>query len=106
MTSSDSQASPRLLEPFNNLCRGVARLKQKNTIDVEDAKEVMEFYGVQLVQHLSQIVAIPSDPRDLAVEVIINVLKDSKFKHEFIELLKTACQRNEMVSQYIGFDNE
>ena len=104
MTSSDNnnQASPRL----NNLCRAVARLKQKDTIDVEDAKEVIQFYGVQLLQHLSQIIAIPSDPRDLAVEVITNILKDSKFKHEFIELLKTACQRNQWVSQYIGFDNE
>ncbi|MGA8084720.1 MAG: hypothetical protein WB988_22940 [Candidatus Nitrosopolaris sp.] len=108
MTSGDSnnQASPRLLETLNNLCRAVARLKQKDTIDVDDAKEVMQFYAVQLVQHLSQIVAIPSDPRDLAVEEITNVLKDSKFKYEFIELLKTACQRNQWVSQYIGFDNE
>lgn len=60
MTSSDSKASPRLLETLNNLCRAVAKLKQKDTIDVGDAKEVLEFYGVQLVQHLSQIVAIPS----------------------------------------------
>jgi len=108
MTSSDNnnQASPRLLETLNNLCRAVARLKQKDTIDVEDAKEVIQFYGVQLVQHMSQIVALPSDPRDLAVEEITNILKDSKFKHEFIELLKIACQRNQWVSQYIGFDNE
>jgi hypothetical protein len=73
---------------------------------VEDVKEVMQFYGVQLVQHLSQIIAIPSDPRDRAVEEIINILKDSKFAHEFIELLKTACQKNEWVSQYIGVDKE
>jgi replicative DNA helicase Mcm len=108
MSSSDNnnQSSPRLLETLNNLCRVVARLKQKDTIDVEDAKEVIQFYAVQLVQHLSQIVAIPSDPRDLAVEEINNILKDSKFKHEFIELLKAACQRNQWVSQYIGFDNE
>ncbi|MGC1931300.1 MAG: hypothetical protein WA667_20205 [Candidatus Nitrosopolaris sp.] len=44
---------------------------QKDIVDVEDAKEVMQFYEVQLVQHLSQIAAIPSDPRDLAVEEII-----------------------------------
>jgi hypothetical protein len=35
-----------------------------------------------------------------------NVLRDSKFKYEFIELLKIACQRNEWVSKCIGFDNE
>ncbi|MFY9869644.1 MAG: hypothetical protein WAK17_08000 [Candidatus Nitrosopolaris sp.] len=48
---------------MNNLCRAVARLEQKDTIDVEDGH-----YGVQLLQHLSQLIAIPSDPRDLAVE--------------------------------------
>lgn len=31
-----------------------------------------------------------------------NVLRDSKFKYEFIELLKIACQRNEWISKCIG----
>jgi hypothetical protein len=65
MVSSDDNnlAPPRLLETLNNLCRAVARLEQKDTIDVDDGH-----YGVQLLQHLSQLIAIPSDPRDLAVE--------------------------------------
>jgi hypothetical protein len=31
-----------------------------------------------------------------------NVLRDSKFKYEFIELLKIACQRNEWVQNTLG----
>lgn len=50
MTSKDTNnlASPRLLETLNNLCFAVARLKQKEIIDVDDVKEVTAFYGVQL----------------------------------------------------------
>jgi hypothetical protein len=106
MTLHDSQASPRLFETLYNLCRALARLKQKDTIDPEDVKEIAQFYNVQLVHHLSQVVAIPSDPHDLSVEVIVNILRSSKFKYEFIELLKTACERDEWVSGYIGFNKE
>jgi MoxR-like ATPase len=108
MSSQDdkNRTSPRLLETLNNLCRAIARLKLKNTIEVDDVREAIEFYGVQLVQHLSQTVVTPSDARDLAVAEINNILRDSKFKHEFTELLKAACDNNELVSQYVGFDNE
>jgi len=35
-------------ETLRNLCYAVARLKLKNTVDAEDAKEVIEFYDRQL----------------------------------------------------------
>jgi DNA replicative helicase MCM subunit Mcm2 (Cdc46/Mcm family) len=39
MTAKDSEASNRLWETLRNLCYAIARLKLKNTIDTEDAKE-------------------------------------------------------------------
>jgi len=48
MNLEDSDASNRLWETLRNLCYAVARLKLKNTVDAEDAKEVIEFYDRQL----------------------------------------------------------
>ncbi|MFZ0512319.1 MAG: hypothetical protein WAM14_11990 [Candidatus Nitrosopolaris sp.] len=48
MTKPESRESPRLFDTLTNLCYAVARLKQKDSIDIDDAKEVIEFYNLQL----------------------------------------------------------
>jgi len=103
MTKPESHESPRLYDTLTSLCYAVARLKQKDIIDIEDVKDVIEFYNLQL-HHLSQLVAIPRDLRELAFEEIINTLKDSAFKHEFIELVRTVCRTNVFVREYISED--
>jgi hypothetical protein len=66
-------------------------------------QEVIEFYNLQL-HHLSQLVAIPRDPRDLAYEEIISALRGSPFEHEFVELVRTVRKTNVFVREYIGED--
>jgi DNA replicative helicase MCM subunit Mcm2 (Cdc46/Mcm family) len=103
-TKPGSRESPRLFDTLTSLCYAVARIKQKNTIDVDDVEDVIEFYNVQLL-HLSQLVAVPIDPRDLAFEEIINTIKgSSSFRHEFIELVKTVRKKNVFIREYIGDD--
>lgn len=87
VTKPESQQSPRLLDTLTSLCYAVTRLKQKNTIDIDDdVNDVIEFYNEQLL-HLSELVSIPRDPRDLASEEIVAALKDSPFRYEFVELV-------------------
>jgi DNA replicative helicase MCM subunit Mcm2 (Cdc46/Mcm family) len=100
MTRPESRESPRLFDTLTSLCFAVARLKQKEIIDIEDVQEVIEFYNLQL-HHLSQLVAIPRDPRDLAYEEIISALTVSPFEHEFVELVRTVCKTNVFVREYM-----
>jgi hypothetical protein len=44
----------------------ISRLKLKNTVDGDEAKETMGFYNIVL-QQLEQLVNVTSDPRDIAV---------------------------------------
>jgi DNA replicative helicase MCM subunit Mcm2 (Cdc46/Mcm family) len=108
MTPEDSEASNRLWETLRNLCHAIARLKLKDTIDVEDVTEIIEFYNRQL-KYWSQIVnipSIPSDPRDTAYQEIIKKLTGQKFAVEFEQLLQAVCKDNVCVSEYIGFNKE
>ena len=103
MTRPESHESPRLFDTLTSLCFAVARLKQKDIIDIEDVKEVIEFYNLQL-HHLSELATIPRDPRDLVYEGIVSALKGSSFGHEFVELVRTVSKTNVFVREYIGED--
>jgi hypothetical protein len=100
MSPEDSEASNRLWETLRNLCYAVARLKLKDTVDVKDAKEVIEFYNKQL-EYWSQIADIPPDIRDLAKQEMVKKLTGQKFATEFIELLKAVCEDTMVVDQYV-----
>ena len=106
ITRPGSQATPRLFDTLYNLCRAIATIKQKTTVDLEDVEEVIELYDIQLKQHLSRLVDIPCDLRDLAVEEVFKVLEKwgSKFGYEYIELLKIVCEKVEWISYFIGFN--
>lgn len=103
MTGPQSYHSPRLFDTLSSLCYVLARIKQKNQIDVDDVNDVMEFYNEQLL-HLSKLVSIPRNPCELAYEEIVNSFKGSAFKHEFIECVKTVQKKNIFLRVYIGED--
>jgi DNA replicative helicase MCM subunit Mcm2 (Cdc46/Mcm family) len=101
MTQDNSQSSNRLHDTLRKCCIAVARLKLKDTVETEDAREVIEFYDKQL-KYWSQIATdIPSDPRDLAYQEINKKLDGQPFKSEFIELLKAVCKDNVNINEYV-----
>jgi len=95
--------SPRIFDTLKNISFAIARLKQKDAIEVEDADEAIEFYNV-ILQQLEEIVIITKDPRQLAVDEIISILSSTKYRYDFVELVKIACKNNEFVARYIGND--
>jgi MCM P-loop domain len=107
MIPKGSQTSNRLLDTLRKCCYAVARLKLKDTIEAEDAREVIEFYNKQL-GYWSQVKAdIPSDPRDLAYQEIVKKLTGQKFAIEFEQLLQAVCKDNIYVDRYtMKFDEE
>jgi DNA replicative helicase MCM subunit Mcm2 (Cdc46/Mcm family) len=107
-TKQGSKTTPRLFETLYNLGRAIATINQHDIVSLEDVEEVIEIYNEQLSQHLSKLVDMPSDTRDLAVEEAFKVLEKlaSKFGYDYIELLKIVCEKVEWVSYFIGFGEE
>ena len=69
--------SERVLPTLHKLIKAVARLKLKTIADEEDAKEVMEFYNVMLVDFQKSVV-VSQSPRDLAYNECLLLLERSK----------------------------
>ena len=102
--SNNNFGSPRILVTLPKLAKAVARLKLKEIVDEEDAKEVMEFYNVMLHEFQKQVV-ISQSPRDIGYQEGVSILEQCK---EFggislEELFKNICQRNEQLANYFEF---
>ncbi|MDP9289511.1 MAG: AAA family ATPase, partial [Thermoproteota archaeon] len=93
--------SPRILDALLRITHAIARLKQKEIVETKDAIEAMEFYNV-ILQQLSEVVTIPKNPNDLAIDEITNILNVSRVPYDFTELVREVCKRNELVARYIG----
>jgi DNA replicative helicase MCM subunit Mcm2 (Cdc46/Mcm family) len=93
--------SPRIRETVFRIAATIAKLKLKKIVDEEDARETMQFYNV-ILQQIEMIVTVPTNPRDVTYEECLNVLRENKWPVAFEEVIKTACERNQQVSHYIG----
>jgi hypothetical protein len=95
---------PRKLEGLKRIAIAISKLKLKNEVDEEDAKDAMEFYNFILF-HFNQIVPVSQTPKEVAYDTFINILRESEhYPIAVKELARTACQRNEQIKDYIGED--
>jgi replicative DNA helicase Mcm len=99
--------SDRVLPTLHKLVKAVARLKLKEIVDEEDAKEVMEFYNVMLVDFQKSVV-VSQSPRDLAYNECVSILEQIK---EFAgitleDLFKKVCENNEQLAKYFEYDDK
>ena len=101
MGSVGVRGLPRKLESLESAAIALAKLKLKNVVEAEDVTEIMEFYNLILL-HFRQSAAVSRNPRDIAYEECVDVLKSSKFAISYEEIVKSACSRNEKVKRYIG----
>jgi replicative DNA helicase Mcm len=93
--------SPRVEGTVVAITKMIARLKLKSIADAEDAREMMQFYNL-ILKEFSAVVTVQSDPRDIAYNECVDVLRGTKFAITFEEVLKSACARNEHVRLYVG----
>lgn len=98
--SDHFRTSKRLLEKLTRIAKSIARIKLKDEVDVDDAKEALEFFNAVIIQYQSFIQTIPKDPRYLAIGVFMDILKPG-FPYSFEELAKSVCERNEYVKSYL-----
>jgi hypothetical protein len=101
MGSVGVRGLPRKLESLESAAIALTKLKLKNVVDAEDVTEIMEFYNLILLR-FRQSAAVSRNPRDIAYEECVDVLKSSKFAISYEELIRSACNRNEKVKRYIG----
>jgi replicative DNA helicase Mcm len=104
--SNPSLVSKRIHETLIRIAKSISKLKLKENIDVDDAKEALEFYNAVIYQYLDSTVLIPNDPKDIAIFEFTNILKNSVFAYSLEELATRACQNNKYVGAYLLGENK
>lgn len=99
--------SDRVLPTLHKLAKAVARLKLKEIVDGADAKEVMEFYNVMLLDFQKNVV-VSQSPRELAYNECVSILERMKgFGGITLEdLFKKICENNEQLANYFGYNEK
>lgn len=105
VNTAERYGSPRVRETVYRIAKTIATLKLKREVDIQDAKDTMQFYNV-IQQQLSQTVRVSASPRDVAFNECLDVLKELYVPISYEELLKAACANNQQVSRYIGHNIE
>lgn len=96
--------SERVLPALRKISKGFARLKLKEIVDEEDAKDEMEFYDFMLLNFQKSVVIFQS-PIDVAYQECVTVLKSNKnFGYTLEELFTTVSKNNKQVASYFGYD--
>ncbi|HSF50155.1 MAG TPA: AAA family ATPase, partial [Nitrososphaeraceae archaeon] len=97
--------SPRRRDSIYRIAKAISKLNLKNVVDVDDAKDAIEFYNVVLLE-LERTVSAPEDPRDVAYKECISILQNLKDFGGITldDLFKKACERNMQVHQYFGIN--
>jgi DNA replicative helicase MCM subunit Mcm2 (Cdc46/Mcm family) len=87
--------SKRKLETIIRLCKAVAKLKLKETVEAEDVIHATRFYSAIVYNSMHIRAPIPKDPVNLAIEEYIAILKEKKDdSFLYTDLLKQVCEKN------------
>lgn len=106
----DNKVSPRKLETLYNLAKARAKLKLKDIVDAEDAKETVNYFS-RVVNEYYQSTVIATDPRDVCVSIIEQILEQNSKSAlttgpiNFTDLIIMACEKDQQVKLYIGPDD-
>jgi hypothetical protein len=91
----------RKLESLLRVAIGIARLKLKWTVDLEDAKETIEIFRV-MFQNYNHMISAVRDPRDVSYEEIKQVVREHNgYPIHFTEAVRKACEHKELVKYYL-----
>ena len=102
--TNEGLAGKRTLDGLVRMAEAQARLHLSDIVTVEIAEEVIDDVRAMLKQ-MRSFVEILADPKEIAINEIVEVVKDLKGQPIlFQEAAKAACQNNEDVRAYLGTD--
>jgi len=96
-----NRISKRPFETLYNLAFARAKLKFKDVVDIDDAKETIDFYSKVTEDYNSQVER-PLDPRDVAFMKCVEIIQKCESGIAIKELFDMACESNQQIDSYIG----
>ena len=93
--------SNRVLNTLYRMAKAIARLKLKDIVDEEDAKDAMSFYNVMLL-NFKMAVNVSTNPKDIAYNEFVKILQNTPNGITVPELCNIATENNKQIKAYLG----
>jgi DNA replicative helicase MCM subunit Mcm2 (Cdc46/Mcm family) len=94
-------ATNRLLETLQRIAKALARLYLRDKVDVELAGEVIDFVNYMLDEFSGASYRI-ADPRSLAYDETVAVIRQQSVPIDLTEAIRMACQKHKQIAYYLG----
>jgi DNA replicative helicase MCM subunit Mcm2 (Cdc46/Mcm family) len=91
----------RALDILIRLCQAWARLHLKTVVNSEIVCQVQSFFSLTMLQY-GEVVKAVVDPREIACDIMVGIIKQTEGPISFEEAARTACHRDQVVRDYIG----
>jgi|tagenome__1003787_1003787.scaffolds.fasta_scaffold20988334_6 DNA replicative helicase MCM subunit Mcm2 (Cdc46/Mcm family) len=100
-TNKNLGMTPRALEILIRICKAWARLHLKDIVDANTVNQVQSYFSIILLQY-GEVIRASIDPREVACDEIVKIIKKTIGPILFEEAAKEACHTNQLVNDYIG----
>ena len=91
----------RALDILIRICQAWARLHLNSIVDSEIVCQVQSFFSLIMLQY-GEVIKAVVDPREVACDLIVEIIKQTDGPVKFEEAARTACHRDQVVRDYIG----
>lgn len=92
--------TPRARDALFRIAKTRARLKLKEIVGINEAKEAVSFLNI-VSQQFADTVAVPEDPHVVAYNLMVKTLQKSAFGISLSELANTVSAQNPQVEAYL-----
>lgn len=95
--------SKRILETIIRICKAISRLKLKELVDSEDAREALQFYNAVIIKYIENLAPIPDDPAVHTYEECLGILQLGMHKTSYLfdDLIYEACRNDKIIQMYL-----
>jgi DNA replicative helicase MCM subunit Mcm2 (Cdc46/Mcm family) len=100
-TNKSLLMTPRALETLTRMCQAWARLHLKCEVDADIVNQVQSYFSIIMLQY-GEVIKAAVDPREVACEQIIEIIKRTVGPILFEEAARQACECNQVVKDYLG----
>ena len=99
--TNPARESRRTLDTIIRLCKAVAKLRLKESVESEDVTYATKFYNSVIFNFDGSKANVPKDPITYISGKIFEFLKKDMGEYQFTDLLKNLSLENEFVRKYI-----
>jgi DNA replicative helicase MCM subunit Mcm2 (Cdc46/Mcm family) len=93
--------TPRVRDTLYRLAKARTRLKLKGVVDVNDARETVQFYNI-VIQQSQDLVSTPESPDDAAYGIMVDILRKSNgVPLGLAYLVDEASKQSDQVATYL-----